>query len=485
MTGRYDDLAPRRRVLITAALLACALLAMLDGTVIGTALPRIVQQVGGSESWYTWLVTAYLLTSSISVPIYGRFSDLHGRRRLLLSGLTLFLAGSLACGLAGSMEALVVSRAEQGLGGGALLALGMAMIRDLYPPGRDTGLIRMQTVLAAMMIVGMVGGPIIGGLLTDHAGWRWAFWLNLPIGLLAAGIITVVLPERRPVAVRAGRLDAAGIVFLSVGLSLVLVGLSLKGNTSARWTDPVVAWPVLGGLVSLAVLIPVERRANTPVLPPHLLRRRTYAALLAGGFFFQIAALPIGVFLPLYLQHVRGYSATASGLLLLPLLIGMTIGNRLTAVAILRTAHTKPVLLAGAVLITIATVAFAGLDAATPPAVYGSWLFLAGLGIGPAMGGITIATQNSVPQADMGTATAGSALTKQLGGAVGLACAQTLMISVDAVGSTIAWTGGVAGLLAVGSLLLMRDVTIGRGSPPAGRTEHQPRAEPAQRRGTP
>ena len=486
--GLYEDLAPRRRALITVALLTCAFLAMLDGTVVGTALPRIVQQVGGSDSWYTWLVTAYLLTSSISVPIYGRFSDLYGRRGLLLGGLTVFLAGSLMCGLAGSMGVLIASRAVQGLGAGALLTLGMAIIRDLHPPGRDTGLIRMQTLLAAMMILGMVGGPVIGGLLTDHADWRWAFWLNLPMGLLAAAVLTTALPGRRPATARPGRLDVAGVAVLSAGLSLVLIGLSLKGNTSAHWGDPVVAGPVLAGLALLAVLVPVERRAATPVLPPHLLRRRTYAALLAGGFFFQIAALPVGVFLPLYLQHVRGYSATASGLLLLPLLIGMTAGNRLTAVAILRTSHTKPVLLVGAGLVTVATVAFASLDAATPPAVTGVWLLLAGLGIGPAMGGITIATQNSVPQADMGTATAGSALTKQLGGAVGLACAQTLMsgaITAETVGTTIAWTGGLAGMLAFGSLLLMRDVTIGPVSPPASRTAHQPRAEPARRPGTP
>jgi predicted MFS family arabinose efflux permease len=195
----------------------------------------------------------------------------------------------------------------------------MALIRDLYPPGRDTGMIRMQTVLAAMMIVGMVGG-----LLTDHADWRWTFWINLPIGLTAAGVLTVAFPERRLASAKPGRLDIAGIALLTTGLSLVLIGLSLKGNTSGQpigWADadPAVAGPILAGLALLAAFIPVERRATTPVLPPHLLRRRTYAVLLAGGFFFQIASMPIGVFLPLYLQHVRGYSATASGLLLLPL----------------------------------------------------------------------------------------------------------------------------------------------------------------------
>ncbi|GAB3977840.1 hypothetical protein GCM10029978_068840 [Actinoallomurus acanthiterrae] len=199
----YGELTPRRRTLVTFALLGCAFLAMLDGTVVGTALPRIVEQVGGG-SWYVWLVTAYLLTSSVSVPVYGRFSDLYGRRTLLLGGLSIFLAGSLACGLAGSIETLIVSRAIQGVGAGALLTLGMALIRDLYPPGRAPGLIRMQTVLATMMVLGMVGGPIVGGLLADHAGWRWAFWLNLPIGLAAGTVLALALPGHRPATAPAG-----------------------------------------------------------------------------------------------------------------------------------------------------------------------------------------------------------------------------------------------------------------------------------------
>ncbi|WP_432254052.1 MFS transporter [Streptomyces sp. HNM1019] len=247
---------------------------------------------------------------------------------------------------------------------------------------------------------------------------------------------------------------------------------------------------LLGGLALLATLIPVERRATVPVLPLRLFRHRTYTALLTAGFFFQVAALPVGIFLPLYFQHIRGHSATTSGLLLLPLLIGMALGNRLTAATVLRSGHVKPVLLIGTGLLAAGTAAFMALRTTAPPALTSVLLLPIGLGAGPAMGGLAIATQNAVPSTDMGTATAGSALTKQIGGAVGLACAQSLIghsgtaaPTATAIGPTVARSGGVAGLLALRALLLMRDIPIATaGKRPGAPTPPSPVPSKADRR---
>jgi MFS family permease len=431
-----------RRRIVTYALLGCAFLALLDGTVIGTALPRIVRTVGGGENAYLWLVTVYLITSSVSVPVYGRCSDLYGRKRLLVAGLTIFLAGSLACGAAGDLAVLVVARAVQGLGAGALLALGMALVRDLHRD--DTAAVRMQTAMSALMLAGLLGGPVAGGLITDHAGWRWTFWINLPIGVAALAVVVALLPDDRPVGADRPALDRPGIALLTGGLTLLLLPLSLHRYF---WLLPLAA-------ALLAALPFAERRAAAPILPPHLLRRRDYAALLTAGFWFQAAALPLGVFLPLYLQNTRHFTATASALVLLPMLAGMAIGNRVTAAVVVRTGGTRRILLVGAILLTAGAAVLLALPPDAAPPWLGAAALAAGLGLGPAMGGLTIATQRSVPGADMGSATAALILTKQLDGAVGLSVAP--LLSRPAL-PTAAWMGTLAGALALTALLFTRD----------------------------
>jgi MFS family permease len=481
MTDPYGDLPAIPRRVLTVSLLSCAFLGMLDGTVTGTAMPRIVAQLGGTGTWYVWVVTAYLLTSTVTVPLYGRFSDLYGRRGPMLIGLGIFLAGSLACGSASSITLLIGFRAIQGVGAGALLTVGMSALRDLYPPQRMAGMVRMQSAMAVLMVAGLIGGPIVGGVLADYAGWRWAFLLNLPIGLPIAALLAVLLPRVRAHADGQGRpshrTDVAGILLLTGGLSLLLLGLSLKGNVvngePRPWTDPAIAGPLLLGLALIGALLAVERRAEVPIVPLRLFRSRPYAAIAAAGFCFQAASLPVGLFVPLYLQQVRGLPATVSALLLLPLLGGMVLGNRLTAAVVMRTGQVKPVLLLGASLLAAGSLPFLALDDGTPLALIAGCLLLAGLGTGPGMGGVSIVAQNSVERPDIGTATAGSMLSKQIGGSVSLAIGQSLAGAqlagagaAASIGATVAWLGGTGGLLAVAALLCMPNLVIG-GGPPA------------------
>src|ERR1043165_2353416 len=212
----------RKRTILLATL-ACALLAALDGTVTGTAMPRIAATLNG-ESGLTWAVTAYLLASTVTIPVYGRMADLHGRRVPMLTGLTVFLVGSALCATAQTMSWFIVFRVVQGIGAGALLTVGMTLVRDLYPPNQAQGMLRMQTLLAGMLVISFIGGPLVGGFVTDHWGWRWIFLGNLPVGLVAATVLARLVPRTTVERTETGRFDVAGLVLLTAGISFVLVG---------------------------------------------------------------------------------------------------------------------------------------------------------------------------------------------------------------------------------------------------------------------
>ncbi|WP_433251889.1 MDR family MFS transporter [Streptosporangium sp. CA-135522] len=411
--------------LLLLAVLGGMFLAMLDQTIVGTALPRITQELGGVDL-YTWVVTAYLLTSTITVPLYGRLSDTYGRKPLLLVGVVVFLLGSVLCGAAQDMTQLIAFRALQGLGAGALLPLSLALVADLFP--RDKGS-RVQGALGAVMALSYIAGPFLGGLFTDHASWRWAFLVNLPIGLVLIVIIVARLPHVAGQG-RGARPDYLGIAVFSVAISTLLIGLTEKGLDGHTWTSGSVLWPIVASVLLLALFVLVERRAAQPIIPLELFRNRTYTLANVTSFFTAFCLYAGVVFLPRYFQEAIGLSATESGLRIYPLMLGMVAGSALAGALMSKTYRYKPWLIAGAFVIAAGALLCTGITVETPGLALAGWMALLGLGMGPMLSGLTVAVQYSVPPRFIGTASANLTFFRQIGGSVALALAGTLYATV-------------------------------------------------------
>jgi len=437
------QLTPTRQRLLLAAVMSGLLLAMLDQTIVGTALPAIVGHLHG-DSLYVWVVTAYLVPATVSLPIYARLSDRYGRRALLLIGMTLFLAGSALCAAAHSMEQLVAFRALQGLGAGALEGLSFILVADLYAGRRNAAL---QGVLAALMGVSFIAGPLVGGFLADTAGWRWVFLVNLPIGLAALAIVATVLPAsigRRED--RRSPLDLAGIALLTVSIGLILVGLSER-----------VGGLLAAGAALLVAFVYVERRAASPVMPPALFSDRRTAAILAAGATGAFGLFASVLLLPRYFQGVRDVSATHSGLLIYPLLLGLVISVNVAAAVIIKRGEFRSTILAGLGLLTLGAAGFATFTASTPDWESLVFMALIGLGVGPLMSGLQIAITRTVAPAAIGGALGTLMLLRQVGAAFALAAAERLYVHGDdaatATGTSIFIVALVGAVLAAVALL--------------------------------
>lgn len=420
-------LPPRRKLAILGAILLTMFLASLDQTVVGTALPRIITDLNGANL-YAWVVTAYLLTSTITVPIYGKFSDVFGRKLMLMIGVCLFLLGSWLSGASQNMNQLVAFRAVQGLGAGALFPIVMAIIADLYSP-RERG--RFQGLFGAVFGLSFIVGPFIGGWITDHISWHWVFYVNVPFGIASLFVLWTVLPGIGRRTASARDLDYLGIAVFTAGVVPLMVGLSNKGFVNSagqlpNWTDLYVGGLIILGLVILVAFVFVEMRAREPIIPLDLFRGRDYSVSMAAVFVFGVAMFAAVLFMPRFYQTVRGISATASGYYIWPLLVGLMGGSIGSGLLISRLGRYKWLMVGGAVVMVIGGYLLTHLTADISDWTLWSYMLILGFGIGPSMAGFTVVVQNSVPISRLGVATSTLTFLRQIGASVGLAVAGTV-----------------------------------------------------------
>jgi EmrB/QacA subfamily drug resistance transporter len=407
--------ASRAAVLWTfSGLLLAMLLASLDQTIVSTALPTIVGDLGGIDQ-LSWVVTAYLLSATVTIPLWGRMSDLYGRKRLFQAAIAVFLAGSALSGAAQSIGELIAFRALQGLGAGGLMTLAMAIVADIISP-RERG--RYQGYIQMVFVVASVAGPLLGGLFADHLSWRWVFYVNIPIGVVALTVISTTLPltttGRRP------RIDWLGAALLAGAITAILL-VTTWGGREYAWASAEVVGLAVAGVAMLVGFVARERRAPEPILPLRLFRDRVFDVVSSVLFLTTCAFFAAIVFTPLYLQVVTGASATDSGLLLLPMLLGATASTAISGRLISRTGRYKRFPVAGLLIMAAGLVLLSRMDTDTPRATTALYMVVFGLGFGMVSQVLTVAIQNAVERRDIGIATGSANLFRALGGSVGVA----------------------------------------------------------------
>ena len=390
------------------------LLASLDQTIVATALPTIVHDLGGIDQ-LSWVVTAYLLAATVSMPLWGRVSDLYGRKRLFQAAIVVFLVGSALSGASQTLGELIAFRALQGLGAGGLMTLAMAIVADIIAPrerGRYQGYIQMVFVLAS------VAGPLLGGLFTDQASWRWVFYVNLPIGALALAIISTRL--HLPVKRERARIDVLGAALLGGALTAILL-VTTWGGRQYAWASPEIIGLGAVAVVLLLGFVAQERRTAEPILPLRLFREPVFNVVAIVLFLTTCAFFAAIVFLPLFLQRVTGATAVESGLLLLPMLLAGTISTAVIGRVVTRTGHYKAFPAVGLGLMSVGLLLLSRLDANATHATVAAYTVVFGLGFGMVSQLLVLAIQNAVDQRDIGIATASANLFRALGGSVGAA----------------------------------------------------------------
>ena len=437
--SRAAGLTGRRRNLVFLAVLLGMLLAALDQTIVATALPTVVADLGGAGH-QSWVVTSYLLASTITTAVVGKLGDLFGRKVVFQASILFFFAGSVLCGLSSTMTMLVASRALQGIGGGAVMVTAMAVIGEVIPL-RERG--RYQGALGAVFGVTTVIGPLLGGFFTDHLTWRWAFWINVPVAVVVLIVAAIAIPSLG----RTGRavIDYPGILLVGLGATGLTLATSW-GGTTYPWSSPVVIGLFAASTLALAVFVRVELRAAEPVLPIRLFASPVFTVCCVLSFVVGFAMLGALTFLPTFMQFVDGVSATESGLRTLPMVAGLLITSVGSGVLVGRTGRYKIFPVVGTAVMAVGFVLLSGMTAATPVWRQSLDLFILGAGIGLCMQVLILTVQNTVDFSDLGVATSGVTFFRTIGSSFGAAIFGSLFVNfLDArIGPALAASGAPA-----------------------------------------
>lgn len=408
---------PRRQVILTmVGLLMAMFLAALDQTIVSTAMPRVIADLGGFDR-YTWVTTAYLVASTVSVPIVGRLTDIYGRKIFFIGGISVFIVGSVLAGMSGSMNQLIASRAIQGLGGGVIMANSFVAIADLFPP-EERG--KFQGFLGVVFGMSSVIGPTLGGFITDNFSWNWIFLINVPVGIPVLLLIAWLFPKITP-EVESRKLDYAGMVTLILGVTPILLALSW-GGVQYAWVSPQVLGFLAFGLAMSVAFVVIESRSDSPIMPLEIYRNRMVAVSLLATFLTGFGMFGAIIFIPLFFQGVLGASATSSGSFLTPMMLGIVFGATLSGQLLSRTGgHYRIQAVIGTGLMLLGAILISTMNPETnfPRAV--GYIIVLGVGLGVTFPTFTLSVQNSVPFRLMGISTSALQFYRSIGGMLGLA----------------------------------------------------------------
>jgi EmrB/QacA subfamily drug resistance transporter len=436
------DAATKRSILlIFAGLMVTMLLASLDQTIFSTALPTIVGELNGVDHML-WVTTAYILASTIMLPVYGKLGDLIGRKGLFIGAISLFILGSIVGGLSQDMTWLIAGRAIQGLGGGGLMILSQAIIADVVP-ARERG--RYMGIMGGVFALSSVAGPLLGGWFTEGIGWRWAFWMNIPLGILAiaSAAFFLRLPKTN---ISRPKLDFAGMGLLAIASTCLVLVTTWGGNTYS-WDSLTIIGLIAGFVVTAVAFVIVERRAEQPIMPLHLFKDRNFNLTTIAGLIIGIAMFGALAYLPTYLQMVTGVGATEAGFLMIPMMAALLVSSIGSGQLVSRTGRYKWLPIVGTVIVAVALVLLSTMTPTLPIPLLCTYLAIMGLGLGMSMQILILIVQNSFPVSQVGTATASNNYFRQIGASLGSAIVGSLFVAklTDLLATRMPSTGGSVG----------------------------------------